>query len=144
MVMAHELAHCTQMNHSKNFWRIRNQYADELRQLWQKNYTGDGLWGKGQTLLSEAYDIGRAVENEVLPEHLCGGAYRNSRRRKRRANASNDEVKSETYAEKKQRRITKKFGTGGQVIGSDLDQRVKLEYGQVNKAKPRVAGSSRE
>lgn len=43
MVMIHELAHCKQMNHSKFFWQVRNTYSDELRELWQKGYSGDGF-----------------------------------------------------------------------------------------------------
>ena len=33
MVMMHELAHCQQMNHSRNFWKARNKFADELKEL---------------------------------------------------------------------------------------------------------------
>ncbi len=36
MVMVHELSHCKQMNHSPAFWKVRNQYAAELRLLWDK------------------------------------------------------------------------------------------------------------
>lgn len=36
MVMMHELSHCKQMNHSAAFWKVRNQYAGELRELWAK------------------------------------------------------------------------------------------------------------
>lgn len=141
--MMHELAHCNQMNHSRNFWKLRNQYAEELRQLWQKGYTGDGLWGRGRTLLSGAYDDGRSLEHDVLPENLCGGAYRRARRRKRRANGPSTNRKNETYAEKKQKRIAKKFGVNGQLLGGDEEQRVKLEQGQSKKAQPRVANSAR-
>lgn len=49
----------------------------------------------------------------------------------------------ETYAEKKQRRIAKKFGVSGQALGGDDETRVKLEYGQAVKGKPRVAQSAR-
>ena len=49
----------------------------------------------------------------------------------------------ETYAERKQRRIAKKFGVSGQALGGDDETRVKLEYGQVVKGKPRVAQSAR-
>ena len=143
MVMMHELAHCNQMNHSRAFWKLRNQYADELRGLWQKGYTGDGLWGRGQTLLSGEYDRGGRAEEDLLPDHLCGGAYRSARRRKRRKGKPASEKKTETYAEKKQRRIAKKFGVTGQALGGDSDVRVKLEKGQDIKAQPRVANSSR-
>ncbi|KAK1076032.1 hypothetical protein LTR33_009307, partial [Friedmanniomyces endolithicus] len=30
MVMMHELAHCKQMNHSRFFWNVRNDYAKQM------------------------------------------------------------------------------------------------------------------
>lgn len=47
MVMMHELAHCKQMNHSRAFWAVRNQYAAQMYELWREGYTGDGIWGRG-------------------------------------------------------------------------------------------------
>ncbi|KAL6714468.1 hypothetical protein ACLMJK_007892 [Lecanora helva] len=140
MVMMHELAHCVQMNHSGAFWKVNNQYKNELRGLWSKGYTGDGLWGKGQTLLSGQYHAGATLDNEVLPAHLCGGTFRTSRRGKRKRGA--DKPK-ETYAERQQRRIRKKFGLNGQSLGNNEDARVQLENGKKPKGKPRVAGSAR-
>ncbi|KAL8967124.1 MAG: hypothetical protein Q9197_005605 [Variospora fuerteventurae] len=76
-----------------------------------------------------------------MPERLCGGTFRTRRGRKRKRGG----VKSEelTYKERQQRRIERKFGTNGQVLGSEDDARVKLENGKKLKGKPRVAGSSR-
>lgn len=131
------------MNHSRQFWGVRNRYAEELRELWRKGYSGDGLWGRGQTLLSGEYDRGGRGEGDALPEQLCGGAYRRARGRKRKRGNAVGETKAETYAERKQRRIAKKFGVNGQALGADDETRVRLEYGQVVKAKPRVAQSAR-
>jgi len=140
MVMMHELAHCVQMNHLGSFWKVNNQYKSELRELWGRGYTGDGLWGRGQTLLSGEYHTGTSMENEVLPANLCGGTFRSSRRGKRKRGV---ERPKETYAERQQRRIKKKFGVNGQTLGNDEDTRIKLENGKKPKGKPRVAGSNR-
>lgn len=48
-----------------------------------------------------------------------------------------------SYAERKQRRILRKFGAGGKALGDDEGKRVELERGMVKKGKPRVAGSAR-
>lgn len=137
----HELAHCQQMNHSRNFWKARNKFADELRELWTKGYTGDGLFGRGQSLYSGQYTEEAAPAADDSPEHLCGGVYRSGGgKRGRKAGANTSQL---TYAEKKQRRIEKKFGKGGVSLGGDEDGRVKLENGKKPKGKPRVAGSVR-
>ncbi|KAI9732795.1 MAG: hypothetical protein M1834_003733 [Cirrosporium novae-zelandiae] len=136
MVMMHELAHCIQMNHSKEFWKVKNLYAGQLKELWGRGYTGDGLWGRGQTLLSGKYISPQQVADpNDFPDTLCGGTYRS--RRKRRKNPKL------TWAEQKQRRIEKKFGKNGVSLGGDNDTRVKLEDEKKPKGKPRVAGSAR-
>lgn len=142
MVMMHELAHCVQMNHSGAFWKVRNRYAGELRELWAKGYTGDGMWGRGKTLLSGEYDNNGTFESEVMPRSLCGGTFRSSRRGKRKRKGEGAK-KMVSYAERQQRRIAKKFGTNGVTLGDDEDTRVKLEDGKKPKGKPRVAGSAR-
>ena len=139
MVMVHELAHCKQMNHSKAFWKVRDAYAVDLRALWAKGYTGEGMWGRGRGL-----ETGDTQTSQVdfgdIPEHLCGGTY-GRRSKKRRRGGKEKETLS--YAERKQRRILKKFGAGGQALGADEDTKVKLEGGAPKKGKPRVAGSAR-
>lgn len=139
MVMVHELAHCKQMNHSKAFWKVRDEYAVDLRALWSRGYTGEGLWGRGRDLETGSLqlDEGDAVD---VPEHLCGGTY--GRRGKKRKKGGKDKPVL-SYAERKQRRILKKFGAGGQALGEDQETKVKLEGGVPKKGKPRVAGSTR-
>ena len=131
-----------QMNHSASFWKVRNQYAEELRGLWAKNYTGDGFWGRGKTVLSEKYENSGPPVPEVMPRSLCGGTFR-SRGLKRKRNADGPSANSLTYAERQQKRIAKKFGTNGVALGGDEETRVKLEHGAKVKAKPKVAGSVR-
>jgi hypothetical protein len=139
MVMVHELAHCKQMNHSKAFWKVRDGYAGDLKALWAKGYTGEGMWGRGRGLDTGALQMNEADVADI-PEHLCGGTYgRRSRKRKR---GSKDKP-TLSYAERKQRRIQKKFGVNGQALGADEETKVKLERGVPKKGKPRVAGSAR-
>ena len=124
------------MNHSKAFWTVRNQYAEQMRGLWTKGYKGEGLWGRGALLSTGEWEKNSVRDGEVLPEHLCGGTYR-SRGRKRK-------VKQVlTYQEKKERRILKKFGANGMALGEDVAVKRQLEKGRTVSAKPRVAGSAR-
>ncbi|KAK3310549.1 WLM domain-containing protein [Chaetomium strumarium] len=136
MVMMHELAHCKQMNHSRAFWAVRNQYAEQMRSLWARGFTGEGLWGRGALLSTGEFERNTVAPGEPLPEHLCGGTYR-SRSRKRKAK------KVLSYKEQKERRILKKFGAGGVKLGEDEEVKKKLEKGKAKAAKPRVAGSAR-
>ncbi|MCJ1251593.1 hypothetical protein MMC30_008828 [Trapelia coarctata] len=142
MVMMHELAHCVQMNHSGAFWKVRNAYAEEMRGLWARGYTGEGVWGRGVRVGSGEGDgeevrvgMGEGVRG------LCGGTYRSGGGRKRKRKAGGGEKL--TYAERQQRRIARKFGVGGVKVGDDEETRVKLEDGKRPKGKPRVAGSKR-
>ncbi|KAK4152424.1 kelch repeat-containing protein 3 [Chaetomidium leptoderma] len=136
MVMMHELAHCKQMNHSRAFWAVRNQYAEQMRVLWARGFSGEGIWGRGALLSTGEFEKNMVEPGELLPEHLCGGTYR-SRGRKRKAK------KTLTYKEQKERRILNKFGANGVALGQDVETKKKLEKGKTVAAKPRVAGSAR-
>jgi hypothetical protein len=140
MVMMHELAHCKQMNHSRDFWRVRDAYAEEMRALWGRNYCGEGLWGNGRGLDGD-YLRNEMPDASAMPSALCGGTYRG--RRKRKAGGGAQPKPKQTYAERQQRRILKKFGSGGAAVGTDEATRKELENGKNAKGKPRVAGSAR-
>ncbi|KAF7932065.1 uncharacterized protein EAE97_009086 [Botrytis byssoidea] len=138
MVMMHELAHCKQMNHSGAFWKVRNEYSAEMKGLWERGYTGDGLWGQGVLLKDGAFMGDQLGEGEVLPEHLCGGTF------KSRGGGKKRKAKPKiTYKEQKERRIRKKFGVNGVALGEDVATKVALEKGKTNLSKPKVAGSKR-
>ncbi len=143
MVMMHELAHCKQMNHGGSFWKVRNQFAGELRGLWGKGYSGDGFWSRGQTLYSGQYTTEAMPAADKIPEHLCGGTYRSSKGKRKRRGQDGTERPQLSYAVRKQKWIAKKFGAGGTALGDDEGTRVKLENGKKPKGKPRVAGSAR-
>jgi len=141
MVMMHELAHCKQMNHSRDFWKVNNANRDELKALWARNYTGEGLWGRGQTLLSGRYTNDHMPDAAEAPSNLCGGTYRSRGGKKRKRGGS--DAPQLSYAERKQRRIAKKFGVNGQTLGADEYARFGLDQGRHRPSKPRVAGSKR-
>lgn len=146
MVMMHELAHNTHMNHSKYFWETRNLYSGEMRELWKKGYTGDGLWGSGYSLQAAESAIGgnisRSEELSDLP--LCGGTFRSRRKKRKLKNENGQEL---SWKEKKERRIEKKFGKNGAALGEDEDKRINLQLKNKIKGglgtKPRVAQSKR-
>ncbi|KAH8724653.1 WLM domain-containing protein [Phaeosphaeriaceae sp. PMI808] len=139
MVMVHELAHCKQMNHSKAFWKLRDKYAGDLRAIWARGYTGEGMWGRGRGLETGTLQL-EETDMADIPDHLCGGTYgrRSGKRKRGRKNES-----SLSYEERKQRRIMKKFGANGQALGADDETKAKLEGDAPKKGKPRVAGSMR-
>lgn len=154
MVMMHELAHCKEMNHGKGvgfkypspaicltssvgFWKVRDQYASDMKDLWARDYTGDGLWGKGVLLENGMFTRDDLDEGEVLPEHMCGGTFKSRGGKKRK-------IKPKiTYKEQKERKIRKKFGVNGMTLGADEEVKTKLEKGKKPVGKPRVAGSLR-
>lgn len=138
MVMMHELAHNKQMNHSKHFWAVRNQFSSEMKSLWEKSYTGEGLWGRGVLLQNGAFAREELEEGEVLPKHLCGGGFR-SRGKKRKLKPK---ITYKEQKERRERKIKAKFGSGT-TVGADEQIRSQLEYGKKLVGKPRVASSAR-
>ncbi|KAI6250036.1 DNA-dependent metalloprotease [Erysiphe necator] len=137
MVFMHELAHCKEMNHSKAFWTLRNEFAAEMKALWDKGYTGEGLWGKGILLSDTSFSCENFDVNEVFPESMCGGTYRTRASRKRKSRPKL------THKEREEQRIRKKFGSNGKSLGADEEVKLVLENKKRNPSKPKVAGSLR-
>ncbi|KAK6503336.1 hypothetical protein TWF481_008359 [Arthrobotrys musiformis] len=134
-VMLHELAHNTEMNHSRRFHQVRLKYVAELAELKRKGYTGEGFWGRGRSLYPSAnLTNDRQIPEEELPEDLCGGVYKKVQKKRKKVD----------YQEQKKRRIIKKFGSlEGNAVGGDEDIRKELEKGKKPKGKPKVAASAR-
>ncbi|KIX93412.1 uncharacterized protein Z520_10831 [Fonsecaea multimorphosa CBS 102226] len=147
MVMMHELAHNTHMNHGRDFWKTRNLYAEEMKALWARGYTGEGFWGSGRTLS----DLGSVMGNNVLGSEelqglpLCGGTFRSRNRNGRKRKARKDNRPELTWKEKRDRRIERKFGKNGVALGQDEEARLSLEINRRGPigGKPRVAQSKR-
>lgn len=138
MVMMHELAHNKQMNHSKHFWTVRNEFAAEMKALWDKGYTGEGLWGRGVLLENGAFAREELEEGEALPDHLCGGGFR-SRGKKRKPKPK---ITYKERRERRERKINAKYGTGT-ALGGDEETRVKLEKGKRPLSNPKKANTAR-
>ncbi|KAK9477282.1 WLM domain-containing protein [Lipomyces japonicus] len=126
-VMIHELAHNKQMNHSKAFWKVRNDFMKELQVLQAKGYSGEGLYSRGRLLATSAIVDSIPLSEQDMPDELCGGSY--VRRRRTR-----------TIRRRKKKR---KFEGEGIKAGEDLQLRKGLEGGKVNPSRPRVANSER-
>ena len=129
------------MNHSKAFWALRNAYSAEMRKLWVKGYTGEGLWGRGNILCTGQFEANTMRPDEPLPDKLCGGTYASRKRRKKIQGPR--KLTAEERKARKARQILKKFGPGGNTLGGDDLKKRKLENGKATAAKPRVAASNR-
>lgn len=115
---------------------MRNAYAEEMRTLMSRGYTGEGLWGRGKTLETGKFTTNMVLPEEPIPEHLCGGTYRS-----RSAKRKGKDLLS--HRERKERRILKKFGPNGVALGADSETKARLENGKSKSSKPRVASSAR-
>lgn len=148
MVMMHELAHCKQMNHSRSFWNVRNEYAKHMEELWREKYVGEGMWGRGRGLETGGFVNAAPPDQTLIPEHLCGGSYRRRGRKRKRGAASGEDKSKLSYAERQQQRIQRKFGKHGDGASLGEDEIVRgalstMNGGKRAAGKPRVANSKR-
>ncbi|KAG7089617.1 hypothetical protein E1B28_011283 [Marasmius oreades] len=95
--LCHELAHIKHMNHGPAFQTLWRDLRNEVRQLQDKGYYGDGYWSSGKRLADSATLPGAGVDPGELPEYMCGGAQNRSRpsfkRRKARRHMGNQTAK---------------------------------------------------
>ena len=121
---------------------MRNTYAHALVALHERSYKGEGFWSAGRRIISEEFTQDRPLALSEMPTHLCGGTYRSRTHRRQRRKGPQLREKP-TYAERKKRRVERKFGVAGEgrKIGADADA-VAGGNGGCG-PKPRVAKSKR-
>ncbi|GAA5839798.1 hypothetical protein JCM11251_001218 [Rhodosporidiobolus azoricus] len=83
-VMAHELAHCKEMNHSVYFRRVNQQIRTALSSLRSQGYTGDGFWSTGNVLHPDYANAEIPLSEADEPVYTCGGANKKRGQWKRR------------------------------------------------------------
>ncbi|KAJ3874554.1 WLM domain-containing protein [Lentinula edodes] len=77
--LCHELAHNKHMNHGPAFQALWQELRNEVRQLQNKGYYGDGYWSAGTRLADSAVVSGQGFDVGDLPQYICGGAQSRSR-----------------------------------------------------------------
>ncbi|KIY43853.1 WLM-domain-containing protein [Fistulina hepatica ATCC 64428] len=94
--LCHEIAHIKHMNHGPAFQVLWRQLRQEVRDLQNKGYYGDGYWSTGTRLGDSARVAGQGIgQSDDLPEFMCGGAQREARptaRRRRKPARRPDDV----------------------------------------------------
>ena len=89
----------------------------EMAELDAKGYTGEGFYSRGYTLDSSV-PLSRPVQQEEVPENLCGGTWQRQIRRRRKTGGRK-----------------RKFMGEGVKIGEDEVKRRQLEHGKVTNSK---------
>lgn len=86
-VFCHELAHIKHMNHIPSLHGALTRHLKELALAKQREgYHGDGLWSSGRQLEDGGFVSGlgmNGTRQDLLPERVCGGAYRRRRAQSR-------------------------------------------------------------
>ncbi|KAF7316873.1 hypothetical protein HMN09_00421100 [Mycena chlorophos] len=130
----HELAHIKHMNHGPAFQALWRKLRQEVRELQDKGYYGDGFWSSGTRLIDSSNIPGEGSAAQDMPEYICGGAQSKSRpsrrrrgERKKRPGEPLASTKTGRQTERKRkagRRVTSKTafsGTGNTLSASKED-----------------------
>ncbi|KAJ3998936.1 WLM domain-containing protein [Lentinula boryana] len=124
--LCHELAHNKHMNHGPAFQALWRRLRNEVRQLQNKGYYGDGYWSAGTRLADSAVISREGLNITDLPEYICGGAQSKTRpsnlrqrrgpRRPREMVASNKTGRQTAKQRKAGSRVTSKYAFQGEGI----------------------------
>jgi DNA-dependent metalloprotease WSS1 len=104
------------MNHGSLFWKTYNILKKDMAKLDAKGYTGEGFYSRPYTLNSTV-PFTRPIQENEIPEQLCGGTWRRQIRRRKTGGRK------------------RKFKGEGVKIGADEEKRRQLEHGKVTGSK---------
>ncbi|OCH95379.1 WLM-domain-containing protein [Obba rivulosa] len=136
--LCHELAHIQHMNHGPAFQALWAKLRQEVRELQNKGYYGDGYWSSGTRLADSARVGTYGISAEGLPEYMCGGAHSRKRptalRRKRgtqQAGPSNHTGPQTAKRRKAGSRVTAKaaFKGEGTALNADIEDEDRKKAG---------------
>ncbi|KAJ8072528.1 hypothetical protein PM082_016087 [Marasmius tenuissimus] len=100
------------MNHGTAFQDLWRRLRNDVRELQNKGYYGDGYWSSGKRLADSATISGNGIDPGELPEYMCGGAQTRSRPSNRRRKPRRREVVPSNHTG---RQTTKKRKPGSRV-----------------------------
>ena len=102
------------MTHGPLFWKTYNILKKEMAALDAKGYTGEGFYSRPYSL-NATVPFTRQVQENEIPENICGGAWQRRKRRRRKPEGGRK----------------RKFKGEGVKIGEDEARRRQLEHGKV-------------
>jgi DNA-dependent metalloprotease WSS1 len=107
------------MTHGPLFWKTYNILKKEMSELDAKGYTGEGFYSRPYSL-NATVPFSRPIQENEIPENICGGTWQRTKRRGRRKTGGRK----------------RKFEGEGVKIGEDENRRRQLEHGKkVNASK---------
>ncbi|KAI6047220.1 WLM-domain-containing protein [Pisolithus marmoratus] len=119
------LAHIKHMNHGpafQNLWRLLRQ---QVRDLQNRGYFGDGYWSAGRRLEDSAEVAGQGIQAGDLPEYVCGGAHSRVRPVRRHRSVAGPSLHTGAQTTKKRKagsRVTSSsaFSSTGKALNDGL------------------------
>jgi DNA-dependent metalloprotease WSS1 len=100
------------MTHGPLFWKTYNILKRDMAELDAKGYTGEGFYSRPYSLTS-TFPLSRPVQENEIPENICGGTWQRQRRKRRKTGGRKRKFKGE-----------------GIKVGEDEVKRRQLEHGR--------------